>query len=68
MQAQPMTLMARSGELQVLRTFASARPAIPIGMVARTIHSTNWNERSRKLPRMAAEIELTAKPLTSVQK
>jgi len=37
MQAQPITLTSRSGELHVLSSFAIAIPASPIGMVAKTI-------------------------------
>ena len=36
-----MTLTSRSGESHLLRTFDSASPAMPIGIVAMTIHITN---------------------------
>ena len=58
MQAQPITLRLRSGELQVLSTPASARPASPIGMVASTIHTASRKCRSSKSRRTSAPSEL----------
>ncbi len=68
MQAQPITLRLRSGELQVFNTPASAKPAIPIGIVPSTIHTASRKYWSLKSRRASAASELTARWLTSFQK